>query len=182
MIWQGRRINACPVIHGFCLDGRYIHTKGSSFTTGYHSVTGSNSVIAMRQQSRITWQGHRTWPKSVPVSFKTTDQRSSFESEIRFHKLGSYFASRALSTLFSALYFSISALYLSFSRSRNAARMAIWFSLMRRASRDLLAATLFLRRRAQYLSSFASSGTNTWSYVSDNNCVSLWMFVRIWGG
>ena len=37
--------------------------------------------------------------------------------------------------------------------------MAIWFSLTRRASRDLLAAMLFLRRRAQYLSSFKSSGT-----------------------
>jgi hypothetical protein len=37
--------------------------------------------------------------------------------------------------------------------------MAIWFSLTRRASRDRLAAKLFLRRRAQYFSSFRSSGT-----------------------
>lgn len=40
-----------------------------------------------------------------------------------------------------------------FSFSRKEARMAIWFSFSRRASRDLLAATLFFLRRAQYLSS-----------------------------
>lgn len=41
----------------------------------------------------------------------------------------------------------------AFSFSRKPARMAIWFSFRRRASRDLLAATLFFLRRAQYLSS-----------------------------
>ena len=40
-----------------------------------------------------------------------------------------------------------------FSFSRKDARMAIWFSLSRRASRERLAAMLFFRRRAQYLSS-----------------------------
>jgi hypothetical protein len=34
--------------------------------------------------------------------------------------------------------------------------MAIWFSLSRRASRDLLAATLFFLRLTQYLSSCSS--------------------------
>ncbi len=48
---------------------------------------------------------------------------------------------------------------LTTSFSRKLALMAIWFSLTRRASRDRLAAMLFLRRRAQYLSSFRSSGT-----------------------
>ncbi len=40
-----------------------------------------------------------------------------------------------------------------FSFSRNPARMAIWFSFSRRASRERLAAKLFFLRRAQYLSS-----------------------------
>ena len=48
---------------------------------------------------------------------------------------------------------------LTTSFSRKFARIAIWFSLTRRASRERLAAILFLRRRAQYLSSFKSSGT-----------------------
>ena len=46
------------------------------------------------------------------------------------------------------------------SFSKKPARSAIWFSFIRRASRDRLAAMLFFRRRAQYLSSFISSGTN----------------------
>lgn len=46
-----------------------------------------------------------------------------------------------------------SCLSAAFSFSRNPARMAIWFSFSRRASRDRLAATLFFLRRAQYLSS-----------------------------
>lgn len=46
------------------------------------------------------------------------------------------------------------------SFSKYLARMAIWFSFWRRASRDRLAAMLFFRRLAQYLSSFSSSGTN----------------------
>ena len=41
-----------------------------------------------------------------------------------------------------------------FSFSRKLARMAIWFSFSRRASRDRLAATLFFLRRAQYRSSW----------------------------
>lgn len=45
----------------------------------------------------------------------------------------------------------------AFSFSRKLARMAIWFSFSRRASRDLLAATLFFRRRAQYRSSCEES-------------------------
>ena len=47
-----------------------------------------------------------------------------------------------------------------FSSSRNRARIAIWFSLSLRASRDLLAASLFLHRLAQYLLFLSSSGTN----------------------
>lgn len=47
-----------------------------------------------------------------------------------------------------------------FSRSRKAARTEIWFSLRRRASRERFAASLFLKRRLQYLSSFCSSGTS----------------------
>lgn len=41
----------------------------------------------------------------------------------------------------------------AFSRSRKAARTEIWFSLSRRASRERLAASLFLVRRFQYFSS-----------------------------
>lgn len=40
-----------------------------------------------------------------------------------------------------------------FSFSRKAARMVIWFSFRRRASRDRLAATLFFLRLVQYFSS-----------------------------
>lgn len=40
-----------------------------------------------------------------------------------------------------------------FSFSRKPARMAIWFSFSRRASRERLAATLFFLRLAQYFSS-----------------------------
>ena len=47
-----------------------------------------------------------------------------------------------------------------FSSSRKRALMAIWFSFRRRASRDLLAASLFLHLFAQYLLFFSSSGTN----------------------
>ena len=42
----------------------------------------------------------------------------------------------------------------AFSFSRKPARIAIWFSFSRRASRDRLAATLFFLRRAQYRSSW----------------------------
>lgn len=52
-----------------------------------------------------------------------------------------------------------------FSFSRKEARMAIWFSFSRRASRDLLAATLFFLRRAQYLSSWKAERTSTIKYV-----------------
>lgn len=41
-----------------------------------------------------------------------------------------------------------------FSRSRKAARTEIWFSFSRRASRERLAASLFLARRFQYFSSY----------------------------
>lgn len=41
----------------------------------------------------------------------------------------------------------------AFSRSRKAARTEIWFSFSRRASRERLAASLFLTRRLQYFSS-----------------------------
>lgn len=41
----------------------------------------------------------------------------------------------------------------AFSRSRKAARTEIWFSFSRRASRERLAASLFLARRFQYFSS-----------------------------
>lgn len=41
----------------------------------------------------------------------------------------------------------------AFSRSRKAARTEIWFSFSRRASRERLAASLFLTRRFQYFSS-----------------------------
>lgn len=42
----------------------------------------------------------------------------------------------------------------AFSFSRKLARIAIWFSFSRRASRDRFAATLFFLRRAQYRSSW----------------------------
>jgi len=48
-----------------------------------------------------------------------------------------------------------------FSFSRYAALRAIWFSFSLLASRDLLAATLFLSLLSQYLSSLLKSGTNT---------------------
>lgn len=48
-----------------------------------------------------------------------------------------------------------SCLSTAFSFSRNPARMAIWFSFSRRASRERLAAMLFFLRRTQYLSSCA---------------------------
>lgn len=54
---------------------------------------------------------------------------------------------------------SVSNFYVT-SFSRKPALSAIWFSFMRRASRDRFAAMLFFLRRAQYLSSFKSSGTN----------------------
>ena len=47
-----------------------------------------------------------------------------------------------------------------FSSSKNLALMAIWFSFSLLASRDLLAASLFLYLFAQYLLFFSSSGTN----------------------
>ena len=47
-----------------------------------------------------------------------------------------------------------------FSSSRYLARMAIWFSLSLLASRERLAASLFLYLLAQYLLFFSSSGTN----------------------
>lgn len=46
-----------------------------------------------------------------------------------------------------------------FSFSRKLARMAIWFSFSRLASRDRLAARLFFLRRAQYLSSCSKDDT-----------------------
>lgn len=46
-----------------------------------------------------------------------------------------------------------------FSFSRKLARMAIWFSFSRLASRDRLAAMLFFLRRAQYLSSCSKDDT-----------------------
>ena len=72
----------------------------------------------------------------------------------------SYLASLFLSCLFSSFMASNSSFTASFSLSKNAARIAIWFSLIRRASRDRLAATLFFFRLFQYFSSLLSSGTN----------------------
>lgn len=46
-----------------------------------------------------------------------------------------------------------SCLSAAFSRSRKEARTEIWFSFSRRASRERFAASLFLQRRLQYLSS-----------------------------
>jgi len=43
--------------------------------------------------------------------------------------------------------------------TKNKQPQLAWFSLRRRASRDLLAATLFLTRFSQYFSSFDPDGT-----------------------
>ena len=61
---------------------------------------------------------------------------------------------------FSFLSTSTSPLSAVFSSSKYLALIAIWFSLRRLASRDRLAASLFLYRFAQYLLFFSSSGTN----------------------
>lgn len=53
---------------------------------------------------------------------------------------------------------------LSFSLSKNPALIMIWFSFARRASLDLLAATLFLFLLFQYLSSLLFSATNCYKY------------------
>ena len=112
----------------------------------------------------------------------------------------SYLASFFLSCLFSSFMASNSSFTASFSLSKNAARIAIWFSLIRRASRDRLAATLFFFRLFQYFSSLLSSGTNIyigswkstyktgtciWSlYLKDNFLqfsinTMLWVLIRI---
>lgn len=49
--------------------------------------------------------------------------------------------------------------------------IAIWFSFMRRASRDLFAAMLFFRLLAQYLSSFNSLGTNCFFDFLSVGCI-----------
>ncbi len=53
-----------------------------------------------------------------------------------------------------------SCLSAAFSRSRKAARTEIWFSFSRRASRERFAASLFLQRRLQYLSSLKKRKKN----------------------
>lgn len=62
------------------------------------------------------------------------------------------------------------------SFSRKPALRAIWFSFMRRASRDRFAAMLFFLRRAQYLSSFRSSGTNCnqWRIIGNKRTLSAY--------
>lgn len=64
------------------------------------------------------------------------------------------------------------------SFSRNPALRAIWFSFMRRASLDRFAAMLFFLRRAQYLSSFKSSGTN-WD-IKHNSVTHSYQRVNHW--
>lgn len=67
--------------------------------------------------------------------------------------LASYLASMFLHLPSSFLKSATSWRRAEFSFSRNEARMAIWFSFSRRASRERLAAILFFLRLAQYLSS-----------------------------
>ena len=74
----------------------------------------------------------------------------------------SYWDSFLSNLTFSSLIFLTSSLSVLFSFSKNAARNAIWFSLMRRASRDLFAAILFFDLLIQYFSSLQASGTKTW--------------------
>lgn len=75
--------------------------------------------------------------------------------------LASYLASMFLHLPSSFLKSATSWRRAEFSFSRNEARIAIWFSFSRRASRERLAAMLFFLRLAQYLSSFKSSGMKT---------------------
>lgn len=65
----------------------------------------------------------------------------------------------SLSNMFLSWSSAFSRVSRSFSVSRNPALMMIWFSFARLASRDRFAATLFLLRLLQYLSSLLSSGT-----------------------
>lgn len=67
--------------------------------------------------------------------------------------LASYLASMFLHLPSSFLKSATSWRRAEFSFSRNEARIAIWFSFSRRASRERLAAILFFLRLAQYLSS-----------------------------
>ena len=71
----------------------------------------------------------------------------------------SYLQSRSRSKWFSARALPSSCVNTLFSLSRKVARMAIWFSLARRASRLRLAAMLFFLRRSQQRSSLLSSPT-----------------------
>lgn len=75
----------------------------------------------------------------------------------------SYWDSFFCKLTFSSLILLTSSFRALFSFSRNAALNAIWFSLMRRASRDLFAAMLFLVLLIQYLSSLQASGTKTFA-------------------
>ena len=75
------------------------------------------------------------------------------------------------SLAFSACNSSFSSVSLSFSDSRKPARIIIWFSLARLASRERLAATLFLFLLFQYFSSLFSSGTNCYKIRDEKTSI-----------
>lgn len=101
------------------------------------------------------------WPSDVWLQFY-------FFTPVKIQDFFSYWASKALSFWFSFFIFSSSSFKFSVCFSRNAARNAIWFSLILRASLERFAATLFFLRLCQYFSSLQSSGTKIYEEKTNN--------------
>lgn len=119
------------------------------------------------------YQTDTVWFQSVPLNFGecSSQYHSSLASTaqvwwVPLKSHGYYlswacnFSTRLFNSRFSFKSSPFSCTSLWFSVSRNPALIIIWFSLARLASRDLLAATLFLFLLLQYFSSLLSSGTN----------------------
>lgn len=119
---------------------RIIRVGGAGEVRG---AEGRGAVPALRDASSFRLEGQRWWRCGRGAV------GGAYSGPCRASYLARMFLQRPSSFLMSATSMRSAA----FSFSRKPARMAIWFSFSRRASRDLLAAKLFFRRRAQYRSS-----------------------------
>lgn len=129
--------------HGWARARTHTHTE-----TWVSCVDASGKVLMSGRLVQV-WCCYKTGNKLSIQSKASPPKCQSYRGPC----LASYLASMFLHLPSSFRKSATSWRRAEFSFSRNEARMAIWFSFSRRASRERLAAMLFFLRLAQYLSS-----------------------------
>lgn len=133
-------------------DRKHVYTHIHTYTQ-MHTETWVGRVYAsgkVLMSERLVWVWcYQTGNKAVHLFKSQPTKTPSYRGPC----LASYLASMFLHLPSSFLKSATSWRRAEFSFSRNEARIAIWFSFSRRASRERLAAILFFLRLAQYLSS-----------------------------